>query len=525
MNLLDKFKLVFSPKFGNIVEDLERFKASLDTKDSVSSDSIRQNIIGLQNILNKGDLSNVSLRNSIATGLLATYSQVNSDRAAYAKDFDEVKAFYITDTLLGTFADDALTPDVTSGEIVDLISTDPKINSELAELQRNIDIDQLVNDIVLDLLAYGEYSVRVIMDDDISKGIAKIVDDVDQSTILALYDSGLPGSFLVNDKRTIRIVNPSEYIHFTLGKHKLRLNLIKFIEENTKSDAAEVKKLLEGLPTYIRVGRPIFFGVIGKIKELMLLEGMIPTEVFNSIVAGSLVQLRLPASMTPKDGFDACREFENLLNSKVGVDRGNGQVSVTDIISVAGKIKVIPSFGDKGDITKLNDIKNNATIEDLMRSIKDIRETITSSLGFPSELLYGGDFSKGDLLKRYARYLRKLKAIQTSVANGLKQLAFVHLVNKGFDINQSSVTVRFRNEIVNIDELDKLEFFDAIISITDRFNTFINALAASEELKPDINKDKFYLELKKYLKLLGSGEDIINVSEPKKKKLEPGDID
>lgn len=508
MNLFEKIKLVFNPNLDTIIENLNRYNAEYDnSKESLSA---KNSIIGLNKLAGR-DISSAVLKNDISMGLLAAYGKVNADRDSYEKSYEEVKNFYITDALLSTFSDDALTPDVTSGEIVELYSTDKKIDDLLKELQEVVDIDQLVNDIIFDLLAYGEYSLRVILHEDVTKGIKKIVDDVDQKSILALYDSGLPANFLVRSKNSIRLVSPSNYIHFTLGKHKIRLHLDQYFRGSNENST--VKSIVENIPTYIRVGRPLFYGVISKIKELMLLESMIPTEVFNSIVSGSLVQLRLPASMTPRDGFDACREFENLLNSKVGVDRSRGEVSISDIVSVAGKIKVIPSFGDKGDLNRLNDIKANTSIEDISRSIKDIRETITTSIGFPSELLYGGDMTKGELLKRYARYLRRLKSIQTSIANGLKQMAYVHVVNKGIDLAQNDVNIRFRNEIVNIDELDKLEFFDAIISISDRYNTFINALAASEELKPNIDKNKFFNELKKQLKLLGASGDIINVED------------
>jgi hypothetical protein len=251
--------------------------------------------------------------------------------------------------------------------------------------------------------------------------------------------------------------------------------------------------------------------VISKVKELMVLEQLIPASKLNQLLTGSLVGLQIPASMSPDEGFKAARRYEQLLNRHRGVDRSTGELTIVDIIGVAGKIRVLPQFGDKGQLQNINDVKDNRNVDDLISTIRDIREMICSSMGFPTEILFGGQQAEGkpEFLKRYSRYLRKLKDVQFCIANGVTQICLAHLANRGIqNVRQSDIQVNFRNEMVNIDELEKIEFHSAIITIINEVNTFVEQMMTGH-FENFIDKDAYQAYLYKSFALLGETNNFI----------------
>lgn len=435
-----------------------------------------------------------------AAAMAAIYTQAVNTRRQFIRDFQEIRAFYLVDAILGLVSDDALTPDITTGEVVELSSKNPKINKLLQDLQRNINVDSLVHDIVPDLLSHGEYTVRqeVVK----GKGLVQIHDDVDQSKIVAFYKRGLPSKFARMSKNDVRVYEPYHYAHFCLGKQKLR---IKLQNEFSRDDSTAKPELPVDLPAYARVGKPLLYGVFGKIKELQLLESLIPATKLNDIMSGTLVGVSMPSGTGPKDAFEVVRRYEQLFNAKTGIDREGDQLSLRHILGVAGKIKAIPVFGDKGSLESLTDVKRNPSIDDLLSSVQDNRDVICTSIGIPTELLYGTDGEgKAAMLKKYARYLRCLKSLQTAVASGLKQICLTHVINSGIStVKLSDIEVRFRNEIISIDELEKLEFADAVVSMLGELHTFASDLQESTVLPEGaIDQEKFQSWLHSTLSLV-----------------------
>ena len=116
----------------------------------------------------------------------------------------------------------------------------------------------------------------------------------------------------------------------------------------------------------------------------------------------------------------------------------------------------------------------------LLADITNLRETICTSSGYPYELLYGGA-QKSEILKKYARYLKRVKSIQSSIAKGLIQVALTHLNNlEGMTyVSPTQVVVTFKNENINIDELEKIEYQDAILSMIKNISTHFLDMAES----------------------------------------------
>lgn len=447
----------------------------------------------------------------IAQAWMATYQKAVSSKQEFLKEMSKIQSFYLVDALARNIVEDALTPDVTTGEVIQLSSGDQAISAELQHLQDKFDFDQIISDIALDLIRQGEHVLRVKIEK--GEGVTDLLDDMDQKNVVAFYKHGFPYVFLTPGEHEALVVRPPyAFAHFAINKYKLRIQVSNEFGTSKSGVDLSDKKDFEGkpLPTYTRVGRSVFYGVLSKIKELMLIELLVPTKKLNDILKGNLVTLQMPPATLPKDAFEACRKYERFLNKKVGINKSTDEFSVADIVNLAGSLKVLPTFSDKGELRNVSDVKQDRSLEAIAERVDDNRKVICSSIGYPPELLYGGEGSKGEILKRYARYVRVLKGIQTSIAMGAKQIALIHLVNKGFTkVSPRDIDVSFRNELVKVDELDKVELFDAVIGVVDTVKRVISEFKEDEHLGKLIDMNKFQAWLYRQVSIFGGATNFI----------------
>ncbi len=130
---------------------------------------------------------------------------------------------------------------------------------------------------------------------------------------------------------------------------------------------------------------------------------------------------------------------------------------------------------------------------------------ICDSIGIPYELLYKSDSeSRQENLRRYSRYLRKLKNVQRCIAGGLKQLVFIHLANKGISFKRDDIEIDFFNTLANVDNLDKLEQADITISSLENMKSLFDELLDEESpYREFVRKDVFLAYMAKNLETVG----------------------
>lgn len=448
--------------------------------------------------VSKSDNRPSKVNDHIVSSALATmFTTAVSSKAEYEQQFSIIENFYIVESLLSTVVDDALTPDITTGEIVRITSPDPIIDAELKKLQLKFDFDNLVLDLTPGLLAHGDYSLSLNVER--GKGITKIKDNLETNSVVAFYNEGLPEKFIVKNADSISIKNPVEIAHFILSGRKIRVPTLSEtdIERVRERSGSALADALLALPTYARVGRPLLMGVLSKIKELQLLESLIPAVKLAELSQGSMVSIDVPASADPKAAFDIAREYENIFNSKVGINNQVGMITVSDIMSTAGRIKVVPSYQGKGSMQSV-DVKNSSNTSEIFNTIRDTRDVICTSIGFPTELLFGGA-NRLEIVKKYTRYVRKIKSIQSTISAGLTQICMAHLRNtdRTSYATVKDIDIYFLNEIVNIDELEKLEFNDSKLTLVSNILGFIERLADSPGFE-DMARDSKE-EVRKYI--------------------------
>ncbi len=415
--------------------------------------------------------------------LTVTYNKTVRAKHDVFRQVEEVRNNYLYSGIVNLLVEDALAPSIVTNDIVEISSKKGKLNTSLEKLQETFDFDELIKVIVGDLLAFGEYGLSLSVDGTEKKpgaGITAITDNIDQSRMVALYEGTLPSRFIMLDEKGKKLEarEPYEVAHFIIGDRKLRL----------KIDGQQSTE-------YVRVGRPLFWGTFDLIKNLILMTALIPASYLQKINNSSIIGLTVAEGTAPQQAFQIAQQFQTLLNKAVTFDKTTGDVTVTDVLNMAGRFKVIPQYGEKGNMTKID--PRFEEITDLS-VIEDLRKAIMSSIGIPYTFLFGEGQSKGETLKTFSRYVRKLHNLQSAIGYGLKQIALAHLNNSGNPAKIDDIEVKFSNTLVNIEDLDKVEFIDTLISTLGNLAETVNAI--SENIDAETNKVVLKKFLERFLK-------------------------
>lgn len=438
---------------------------------------------------------------NVANALMAIWTQAVDDRRTYHGLALDLRKFYIVEAILDLMAEDVLNPDE-EGKFMEIESDDSKVQSAIDEFLEDIDLNMIVSDICRDLIDFGEYTLRLKVEKD--KGVVGIYDDVDPLNVLAMYEHGYPRQYLrfSSEKRDFTVEPASCYAHFVTGNNRIRIAINDvFLANNIEDDAAIPQELRDELPDYIRIGTPLFLGKMSKLRELQLLEQLIPATKLNQLTQSQLVSVKVPAGEPPEKVFKLIKRYEQVLNVPTGIDTNNDQISLAEVMTVTGRIRILPNFSDeKGSLQRL-DVREHPPVDDILNSVKDIRAIILSSIGIPPSLLFGS--TEGDKvaeLRLFSRYTRRLAGIQRAIARGVKQIVLTHLVNTGHeDVNYDTIKISFPQDMVDYSGLEKLEFDDAKQEIVGRTIDFLDKILnnpllrdqADQQVLLDWVEDKF----------------------------------
>lgn len=542
MGFFDFFKSKPSPNELNIKvwEELQKTKAELnDYKEHGTSDPAllaQAQMIREALKANKDNITDYHVTAAFA----AIYMRVAETRKKLIKEVDKMRQFYMVDVIVGQLTEDALAPQVGTGDVLFASSDRPELQKEIDYLDEKFDFDQMALTLCPDILAYGEYTLATQINphpkvlqknplagtegltedylpsagtsiapggtvqppaspypgrdtsqtakpsyldgpqpsaDTQEYGLIDLLDNVDQAGVVALSKWGSPEGYLVaatgdgKNPSQVKKMEAADFVKFSLSSMRIKLDVFK--EWGIRKD--KLPQDLQNLPKHIRVGKSQIYGAISKLKELELLEALVPATKLSKLSNGSLVGVKVPAGYDISKALEAAKQVEGLINKKIGVDPILQEITVENIMATAGRLKAVPIFGETGTLQKL-DYKQDEP-DDLLASVTDIRKTVLTSAGIPYGLIYGGEENRGEILKKYARYLRKLRSIQKALEEGLRQIIYIHLSNKGYEFTGEDIKIEFYNKLIEIDNLDKLEFVDATIGLLKNATEFFNDLA------------------------------------------------
>ena len=454
---------------------------------------------------------------SLSNALLSIYTQCSTSRQNYWKLFTELYKQPIVKAILRQIKGDVLNANP-RGEIFRFVAARDDVQKELDELTTVFDFNMMLKDISRDLINLGEYAIRIKCEE--GKGLVAYYADVDVSNFLAFYEQGWPVRYLIYKERDAMIYPATDYVHFCVTSDKLRFKLdnpsgITNINSDVYIPALDKRAdaMKDDLPDFVQVGEPLFYAHISKIRELIILEYLMPALKLNQITMPQIASLAMPANTPTQDALAACYQYENALNTPIGLDLDNNSITIADIMTVAGRIKVLPNFADgKGALAGVT-VRENHSIDDVLAATKDLRANILSSMGIPASLIYGGEPNKVAELRTFGRYTRMLAEIQFGIARGLKHVALVHLLNKGFQVHPGDIDVEFVESLVDLSGLEKLEFDDAKQEILMRKIDFADRLSESVLIAPYLNHRNVAQWLKNSFDILTGDVSLFNVDE------------
>ena len=444
----------------------------------------------------------------INKNLIIKFFNINENKQSIISEINELKDFYFTQMMVDRFIDDALNPAGSDQHIfkVSIKNQDGKEDKVTTKfIQDFIDefnIERFLVDIAGDLLIYGEYFLRLDInadqDKNIKKGIINIHDDVDPTNIIPVFRDSDISYFIINKKGKLINEQPSKYVYFSLPSNRIKVTI------NTEDNKA----------IYFRMGKSIIYPALGLLKELKLLESIVPIKFINNALKTSLISVSVPSTTRPQDAIEITKTYEKMINNSLKIDvnnKNNSNQILKKLSEKVGQVKVIPNFGDKGTLEK-QELTQTSDYNDVAQKILDLRKIILTTVGIPSSIIDDNNPSlKSDAIKEHIRYSRKLKSIQNSLKEGLKRLILIHLINNGFmNFIKDDIDIQFLN-VLNTDDLEKLEYVDLMVSMMDNMKSFIE----------DINNDAFAkINYDEYIKFINNSlENIIgfNLLSPKPK--------
>ena len=405
---------------------------------------------------------------TINNHLLVKFLEISETKTGIIKDIDSIRNFYFSQMIVDRILDDALNPTGNESKLFDIRirnssgDIDESASKLIEDFSNEFNLQKLIVDIASDLLFYGEYFIRLDVngfgDDVQNKGIINIHDDVDMATSLPVFRDSDVSYILSLGKEKIETVQPSKLIYFSMPSSRIRV----------KVDGLNDKVL------YLRMGKSVLYPIYGLIKELKFLEHLFPLGFINDALSTKLVSVSVPATTKPAEAQKIAQTFEKMINKtlKISTDGQTDEEILSTIGSRVGDVKVIPSWGDKGEL-QAEDFNSENNYDEMGEKIVDIRKMALSTIGIPSSII-DEEGIKSDVIKDHIRYTKKLKSIQFALKEGLQRMIIVHLTNNGFtNYTKEDIDVVFLN-ILNTDDLEKLEYIDLTVSMVDNFKSFIS---------------------------------------------------
>ena len=466
---------------------------------------------------------------SVLSVLSSMYTQVSQTRLNVQSQVEELRTFYLTNVIASQLVQDSLTPDVTTGNVMTMSSTDPKIQKELDYLDSKFNLDEFMKDVAMELAYYGEYTLSTVIrnkgddkqqgesvyiegkkvkDKDLQEsyisenkystfddyrdaatkkrdlqiedsdfGLIGLNDTVNQKEVIPVTKHGRIAKYVkssINDQSYVdlEIVHKSSYVYFAFDLSRIRIDIYREFNNLLEKE----RKKIEQLPRFIKIGKSIFYDFYDKFKELELLEKLVPATKLSNLSAGTVIGVTIGENMSTMEALKQCRSIEAVLNKTDVLNKEDGTYSMESILQSTGKIKVVPIQGEKGQLQKM-DYKPEA-YDNAAADANELRSLILSSIGIPPEIIYSSDSaeSRGEMLKRYARYLRYIKAMQRSLIVGLRQMIYIHLAAKNIEFKAEDIEVSFANKLVEVDSLDKLEMQTGTLEAMSNFSEYVNSL-------------------------------------------------
>lgn len=408
--------------------------------------------------------------NQMLQQLMSEINLVSADRMTTYRILNEFENHYLVNAIYEVLIDELL-QNTGHGVTINVNCENKKeLQAHAEEFMEKFQIPLVIEDLLPQLLHYGDYSFRI--EDKDGEGIIDIIDDYVPGEVVALYYGLTPTAYFHFPRvRDLRIGSRSRAVrslmdgvtalefrkvwHLSLRGNKVKIELDQDARRQLKTPQ-------------IKVGKSIIWPAIDRLQLLRFKEVAENAKDLSRLTRPTLVGVQVPQSESGKSAAQWVSKFEKLLNS--GIQDPAVQLSGSDgIISglskvMAGRFKAVPTFqSGRGTLEKLP-IEDQLMSGDVNDKIREERELILTILGIPPELVYN---TGGDTLsphKVYARYSKKVKTIQRSITTAIKHLLVHHCSIKLNDaeISESDFDV-VMTVASNMEDVDNSETLGYVI--------------------------------------------------------------
>jgi hypothetical protein len=250
--------------------------------------------------------------------------------------------------IVNLLVDDALSMDPVTGDVVEISTVNESLQPIVDGLQGRIDLDAFISSIVEDVVAYGDYVVRVVSD---GRKVVALEDDIDQKKVVVVYKAGRPVCLVDYSEMTKNsdkaMMSYVEFLHFSVSPRKVRLKLPERVYAQIES---------KGFTEYVRLGKPLFWGLWDLLNSLYILMVFYPIFCVQKLNASTIVGVRVPPETSVQRAWDIAKKYQELLNVYTTVDE-RGRVALADVIDTVGRYKVVPVWGEEKGFLQLADPK------------------------------------------------------------------------------------------------------------------------------------------------------------------------
>lgn len=411
-------------------------------------------------------------------------TKVSREKEKIIKDIEEVRNMDVVQAILDFFIDDAMAKDFASKKILSIEIKGEKKDKRTAALKffnKKYDLEAITLNIVEDLLLFGEQFLSIETKE--KEGVVGVHDTLDLDKVIPVYENMVLTDIWVLEETKWVKKKKDSVVPFILSPRRVKIKLPKdiFKEKSVLKD-----KFGKGFT--VRWGRSLIYPALEKLKNLKFLENADFAETTKNLLRPEILGVTVPQATDLDDTFEIVKKYESMVNDTTNLDLDYKTLAFQTLQSKVGKLKILPIFAgtDKGRLERI-ELKNESTYN--QEKLNDIRKMIALSVGLPPSLLFGEDLyeSKTQMLKQFSRYVRKLTMVQEAMASGIKDLVFAHFVAKGMDkVKRSDIEVKFAT-LLDVEQLDRIEFIQAVVSTMSDFVSFLATF--SEEGAPPVEID------------------------------------
>ena len=430
----------------------------------------------------------------------ALFESVALEKAKIVDMVDSYKDTFFHQMIVNMLFDDVLNVDPVTNNVVDITTTNEYLKPIIEHLQEKLDIDSFISSIAEDVIAYGDYIVRVVTD---GNEVLSLEDDVDQKKVVVLYKASKPVFAVDTSSGTEEKIDEYvKFLHFSVNPRKLKI----------KINANALGKVSGGTPwsEYVRIGKPLFWGVWDLLNSLYVLTVFYPVFAVQKLNATTVIGVKVPPETPQERAWQVAKKYQELFNVYSAVDK-MGRVSLADVIDTVGRYKVVPVWGDEKGVTQLADPRLDESFA--LDVMGDLKKTLCATLGVPYSFLFGSDenTSKLDVLKSFSRYVKRIGSVQRAIRDGLMQLVNIECRLKNVSFVPSDIDIRFRNSVIGVEQLDKLDFMDGMLGVVQTAVDTVGSLASGVGGK--VNNTKLLDFVDSYLGMVGLDGVIIGEQE------------